>query len=66
MQNHKRNRLDRQLHNRRCPRCHSLLMRMDQEGNSVVEIRCRRCKAIVQINPDGITFADQDLTVVAH
>ena len=66
MQNPKRNRLDRQLRNLRCPSCQSLLARMDQGGSSVLEIRCRRCKATVLVNPDGITYAEQDLTQVAH
>ena len=66
MRNQKRKPIPRQLRKLRCPRCHRWLASIYLEGAGVIEMPCRRCKALVQANGSGAIFADQNLTACKH
>ena len=66
MRNPKRNRLDRQLRNLRCPECGKLLARVDHGHDGVTEVVCRSCKGMVFSSNDGVVFTERDLTAVPH
>ena len=40
----------------RRPQCRSLLARLRLEGNSIVEIKCRRCQSVSTFAPESSTI----------
>jgi phage FluMu protein Com len=66
MRNQKRKQVTPQLRKLRCPRCGRWLASVYLPGGAVVEMPCRRCKAMVQGEGGRTTFSEQGLTTEAH